>query len=140
MGGINPNNESFDPAISLDGSTVAFASSAGNLVPNDTNNANDIFAVTTAIIDPPLIINPKLPAAQQGQPYSVSLEAIGGTPPLFWTLGDGALPPGLFLDSRTGLIAGIPQKAGRFTFTVLLTDGDRPARRSSERLTVVVGR
>lgn len=140
MGGINANNESFDPAIALNGSVVAFASSATNLVANDTNNATDIFAVTTAIIDPPLVINPKLPAAQQGLPYGASLQAIGGTPPLFWTVSEGALPPGLFLDPRSGLISGIPQKAGRFSFTVLLTDGDRPARRSSQRLALVVGR
>lgn len=140
MGGINPNGESFDPAISLNGSVVAFTSAASNLVPNDTNNSTDIFAVTTAIIDPPLVISPKLPLAQQGAPYRVALEAIGGTPPLFWTVSEGALPPGLFLDPHTGLVSGIPQKEGRYQFTVLVTDGDRPARRSSERLTLVVGR
>ena len=32
------------PAISADGRTVVFASAATNLVPNDTNDASDVFA------------------------------------------------------------------------------------------------
>src|SRR5438874_169044 len=41
--GAQANGESFAPAISGDGRYVVFSSSASNLVPGDTNNANDIF-------------------------------------------------------------------------------------------------
>jgi hypothetical protein len=41
--GGQANNHSERPAISADGRFVAFASTADNLVPNDTNNASDIF-------------------------------------------------------------------------------------------------
>ncbi len=49
------DNASFSPAVSADGSAVAFASYADNLVPNDTNNAPDVFlhnlaAGTTALV------------------------------------------------------------------------------------------
>ncbi|MGO8701871.1 MAG: hypothetical protein ACLQVY_29670 [Limisphaerales bacterium] len=37
------SSQSFDPSISGDGRFVAFASSATNLVANDTNNAKDVF-------------------------------------------------------------------------------------------------
>jgi Tol biopolymer transport system component len=37
------NNSSYDPSISQDGAFVAFASSASDLVPNDTNGVSDIF-------------------------------------------------------------------------------------------------
>src|SRR5207253_2947139 len=37
------NNGSHDSAISTDGRYVAFDSSASNLVPNDTNSAQDVF-------------------------------------------------------------------------------------------------
>jgi Tol biopolymer transport system component len=41
LGGAD--NWSFDPAISGDGRYVAFTSAADNLVPNDTNQAQDVF-------------------------------------------------------------------------------------------------
>lgn len=41
--GEQANGESSAPAISADGKTVAFASSASNLVDGDNNNARDIF-------------------------------------------------------------------------------------------------
>jgi len=41
--GNQGNNGSFTTSISADGRFVAFASSASNIVPGDTNNRNDIF-------------------------------------------------------------------------------------------------
>jgi hypothetical protein len=41
------SSQSFDPSISSDGRFVAFASSATNLVANDTNNAKDVFVRDT---------------------------------------------------------------------------------------------
>ena len=41
--GIQGNGASFSPSLSADGQLVAFASSATNLVPGDTNGAEDIF-------------------------------------------------------------------------------------------------
>jgi hypothetical protein len=40
---IHGNGSNITPAISGDGSMVAFASNATNLVPNDTNNDSDVF-------------------------------------------------------------------------------------------------
>jgi Tol biopolymer transport system component len=42
-GGIQANHPSVSPAISADGRWVAFSSSANNLVPNDTNDTEDVF-------------------------------------------------------------------------------------------------
>ena len=41
--GTEANNDSYLPKISADGNFVAFYSKASNLVPNDTNNSEDIF-------------------------------------------------------------------------------------------------
>jgi hypothetical protein len=44
LGGAEPNGESFTPAVSRDGRTVVFVSSASNLVSGDTNGHSDVFA------------------------------------------------------------------------------------------------
>jgi Tol biopolymer transport system component len=41
--GIEANDTSGSPAVSMDGRFVAFVSSASNLVPNDTNGLDDVF-------------------------------------------------------------------------------------------------
>jgi hypothetical protein len=42
-GGVQGNGDSHYPALSADGRFVAFASEASNLVPGDTNDAEDVF-------------------------------------------------------------------------------------------------
>lgn len=51
--GIEGNAASYEPRISLDGQWVVFTSWASNLVPDDTNQARDIFLynLTTAMIE-----------------------------------------------------------------------------------------
>ena len=44
-GGVQGNGESSRPTISANGRFVAFESTPSNLVPGDTNNADDIFVV-----------------------------------------------------------------------------------------------
>jgi hypothetical protein len=138
LDGINPNAESFDVAISQDGSTIAFTSSASNLALNDTNSTTDVFLTTTGQLDPPMIVLSRLPATRAGAAYSASLLTVGGTPPLTFSLSSGSLPPGIFLDSRNGRLVGMPQRAGRFQFTVAVMDADRPARLTRRTFTLLV--
>lgn len=49
------------------------------------------------------------------------LGAVGGTPPYTWSIGGGALAPGLTLSSG-GTVSGTPTANGSFGFTLLLTD------------------
>ena len=53
-GGDEGNHESYDPIISADGSTIAFASFASNIVPNDTNGIMDYFVVEQDTSEPVL--------------------------------------------------------------------------------------
>lgn len=64
----------------------------------------------------------ELANATRGRPYEVTLSASGGIAPLSFSLASGSqLPPGLRLNGR-GLLAGVPQQTGRFTFGVDVTD------------------
>jgi hypothetical protein len=54
--------------------------------------------------------------------YSQSLRASGGTPPYFWSVTSGLLPPGIKLDSNAGTLTGTPTAVASFTFTVRAVD------------------
>ncbi|MEO7653330.1 MAG: putative Ig domain-containing protein, partial [Bryobacteraceae bacterium] len=84
-------------------------------------------AITTA---------PILSTGSLGAPYLQQLLASGGVPPVTWSISAGQLPPGLTLDSSTGLISGIVNGAGLFDFTVLASDS--ASHRISKRFTIAV--
>ena len=53
--------------------------------------------------------------------YTTTLTGEGGAPPYTWSLSAGALP-GPFTLSSAGVISGVPNAIGTFTFTVSLKD------------------
>ena len=61
------------------------------------------------------------PPAQVSVAFSVTLAAVGGAPPYLWSIGSGAVPPGLVLSS-TGVLSGRPGKAGLTSVNVRVTD------------------
>jgi uncharacterized repeat protein (TIGR01451 family) len=63
-----------------------------------------------------------LPDGQGGVAYSQSLIASGGTAPYSLAVVAGSLPPGLSLNSTTGLLSGTPASGGDYTFTIQATD------------------
>jgi len=74
------------------------------------------------VADPPSIVTTALPSTTEGEAYVALLEAQGGRAPYRWTLFDGALPLGLFLDAATGGISGTAVQEGDSTFTVQVED------------------
>jgi hypothetical protein len=55
------------------------------------------------------------------QPFSLNL-AGAGTAPYTWKITSGSLPPGLSLNSTTGLISGTPTTVGSYSFEYTVTD------------------
>jgi uncharacterized repeat protein (TIGR01451 family) len=55
-------------------------------------------------------------------PYNQQPVLSGGTGPFVWSVSAGSLPPGLTLNTSTGLVAGTPTAAGTFGFTLAVTD------------------
>jgi hypothetical protein len=59
--------------------------------------------------------------ASCGDAYAFTLTAHNGTSPYSWSISNGALPPGVGMDS-SGEIAGEPLAEGSFSFTARVTD------------------
>ena len=73
-----------------------------------------------------IVSGPALDAATAGQSYSQILRAEGGTAPIGeWRVTGGALPRGLVLDEKSGVLSGTPAAAGPTPseFTVRIRDG-----------------
>ncbi len=83
----------------------------------------------TATVAPLFIPSAELSRGRLSIPYRETIEARGGSRPLFWSVESGSLPPGLVLDS-TGVIAGVPTEVDRAAFRVHVRDaeGDEASR------------
>jgi hypothetical protein len=107
--------------------------------------------LSIAVANPLSISTPATPHTlpQEGvenAPYSLALNASGGTLPYSWsvvpdTLPTGApvnsgLPAGLTLNSATGVISGTPTESGTFTFSAKLVDSGSPARALTQSFTL----
>lgn len=77
-------------------------------------------------VTPLSVTTASLNVAVEGQSFSQTLAATGGTSPYTWALSSGALPGGLTL-SAAGEISGPPTAAGDFTFSIKATDSASPA-------------
>ena len=71
------------------------------------------------------------------EPYRAELSIRGGSPPYQFVLIDGELPPGLSIDSTTGVIDGRPAFSGQFQFTLRATDTRDSA--ITQRFSIVIG-
>src|ERR1017187_3100827 len=128
--------------VSLDGSALAtsFASStllnaavpaalvagpkvASIVVTNPGVSGNVSLGAPFTVIATLAIATTSLPGGTSGSTYSVTLAGRGGTPPYTWTASGN--PPGLAINPATGVLSGIPQTAGSYLVTVVLTDAAR---------------
>ena len=92
----------------------------------DTLNQSDTKNLSIAVSAPLAITTTALPAAQEGQAYTATLQSSGGVPPVSWSV-DQPLPAGLSLDASTGAITGTPAggtSATQGTSTLIFTAQD----------------
>ncbi len=71
---------------------------------------------------PTITTTSPLPAFTVGVAYSTTLAATGGTLPLSWSVRAGTPPPGLTLNSSSGVLSGTPTQSGTFNFTAQVRD------------------
>jgi hypothetical protein len=78
-----------------------------------------------------IITTDSLDVGSVGVPFAQTVWAFGGSGSRTWFLGEEAiLPPGLELDSSTGVVSGTPTSPGTYSFTVHVLDGELSASKS----------
>ena len=73
-------------------------------------------------IIPLKIVTTQLASGMVGHHYSFQMQSSGGGPPYTWSLALGHLPPGVSLNATTGVMAGMPIQAGKYSFTIEVSD------------------
>jgi hypothetical protein len=76
-----------------------------------------------------------LPSGQVGAPFQASISTSGGLAPYTWAVA-GALPPGLNLNTSSGVIAGTPTQIDAATFFVAVQDSTGQSVQKSFSITI----
>ena len=71
-------------------------------------------------------------------PYSLTMNAFGGTQPYTWSVSSGSLPLGLTFNSVSGVLSGTPTVPGKYPFTVQVVSPGPPAQTATEAVTLTV--
>ncbi|WP_309104098.1 ice-binding family protein [Microbacterium sp.] len=103
-----------------------------NIITAPTGCSTEPGTVTTS----PEITSPAPPPGEVGVDYEHVIDTTGEPEPTV-TIIDGALPPGLVLDSATGAITGQPTEAGTFPVTVVVSNGTLPDVTASYEIVIV---
>ncbi|MCA1560022.1 MAG: Ig domain-containing protein, partial [Acidobacteria bacterium] len=137
--------------LTLDGGSGVIAGTPGEpgtfgltlqVAGSDSNAASA--SVSLVIASPPAQPNPVriailyLPDARRNKTYRQTLTGTGGVQPYLWALSTGVLPPGLSLNSSTGLITGRPTTAGTWSFVARVSDQQSPVSTDQRPLAITV--
>jgi hypothetical protein len=133
--------------VSQDGRWALFTSNWDKTLGVDSGGVpggmyrQDVFLVELKLLgsgpEPLQITTTALSDGVVGTPYSVTLSATGGAPPLTWQLATGVLPPGIQLDPA-GVLVGTPTVSGTSSFTVRVTDAATAPNAAEQPLTLRV--
>jgi Flp pilus assembly secretin CpaC len=87
-----------------------------------------------------IITTTSLPDGVPGAPYNATLQSIGETGAVTWSLVAGTLPAGLSLNPSTGAITGTPTTATTVpaSFSVTVTDSASPPNSATTTLSITI--
>ena len=123
--GTLPAGLTLTPGGSLTGSPAQVGVSSIVVKATDTTGASVTGAFQLEVVstaEPTIIPVPPPPSGTVGTAYSFGLSAAGGHTPYTWSAPQGALPPGISLNTQTGVLSGTPAQAGNYQFTAEVTD------------------
>ena len=120
--GALPAGLSLSSGGTVSGTPTTSGTASFTVQVTDSKGQTTAQALTLAVIPAGLAITTtSLPNGVEGQAYSATLGASGGTPPYTWSANSSSLPPGLTLSSD-GTISGTPTVTGTFSFTAEVKD------------------
>ena len=98
------------------------------LFTDEDTNTGTVFegasnAARVTVIGPPMLTFTTVPPGARNSAYSDQLTSTGGSAPVGWSF-TGTLPPGLSLDTTTGVLSGTPTTTGTYAFVVRILDID----------------
>jgi hypothetical protein len=96
-------------------------------------------AITLKVNNPLAISTTSIDIAAVNVPYQFTMTATGGASPYTWSLAAGALPAGLQLDPRFGVIFGTATVQGSFPITIQVADAENPVVTVQQAYTFTVG-
>ena len=139
LGGVAATNVIFVNSTQITAVTPAHgAAGVDVLVTNPDLQSADLPtpAFTFVVTGGNLIQTTTISVGNPTAPYYATLLAVGGTPPYTWSVSAGTLPPGLSLNSATGVISGIPSVIDSSNVTFQVTDSSGPPIVSTQTIVV----
>ncbi|MGE0433633.1 MAG: putative Ig domain-containing protein [Planctomycetota bacterium] len=94
----------------------------------DANSQFATRAYSITVYDLPVINSPAAgaltPEAYVGTSYNKTFTVVGGVAAFVWSQPIGTLPPGLSINSGSGVLSGTPTASGNYSFSIRVTDGN----------------
>ena len=129
ISGALPNGLTLDSVTGeIFGTPTTAETAVFTVAVTDSQNPADSDARTLSItvseppIDPLIITTTSLPNAKRNKNYSQTLQATGGVTPYVWSIVSGSLPPGLSLNSASGVVSGRATTLGTWNFVAQVRD------------------
>lgn len=122
--GLIMNSSGFISGTPTTQGTYNFTVRVSDNCPSGSQTAQRSFSITVAGAPCALLSitsSGLLPPGTAGQLYSYQVQTSGGVAPVSFNLVSGSLPAGLNLNPA-GLLSGIPNGAGSYTFTIAASD------------------
>ena len=134
VGSINSSGLYTAPSVTAATNATVTATSQAD----SSKSSSAAVTINPSPVQPPQIATSGLSPAQQGETYSASFAATGGTQPYSWTISGGNPPAGVTLNTN-GDLAGSPMATGTFGFTVQVTDAANKTATGNFSMTVAAG-
>ena len=124
-GGLLPAGLTLAATGAITGTPTTAQTANFNAQVSDTLG-NSVTAGFSLIVTGPgsvqLLTSNPLPNGAVGVPYNYGIQVAGGTPPYYWSITQGQVPPGLTFDATNGTFNGTPTQRGTFGIVVTVTD------------------